>query len=427
MEIKIISSLLTDNSFMKHYYGRVKPEMFEIPVCREAYTQCLRLYDLNQPINVTELKKSLQGSLEDDVINELFMRCMGESIYSGTECKSLEKAISDRFKATQLKSLCNSLSFLPKDVNEAIRTLNKATEDMLKGTETKGKTLSVITDRYKDYYGHEHELGIRTGLYELDEILNGLGKGDVTVLGARPAVGKSALATQILVDVADKGKRVGYFNLEMTDQQIFERVISRYSGIGLLRLRKAMNFMTEERQKYDKAIEKVSNNKNLVIFSGSYTPNEMKMLCKNQGFDLIVIDYLQLVKADKTYGNRVAEVGDISKSIKALAMDLKVPVIALSQLNRSKSATDEPSISDLRESGDIEQDASNVLLMWNIDECGNTKGLKVEKNRQGELGKVALKFEGSKMSFETINHKEFDVIVRENQGFKKSDDSNPFG
>ena len=411
MEIKIISSLLTDSSFMKYYYGKVQPEMFEIPVCREAYTQCLRLYDFNQPINLVELKKNMQGTADEDDINELFKRCLNESIYSSSEAKSCQKAICDRFKATQLKSLCNSLSFLPKDVNEAIRTLNKATEDMLKGFETRGSQLSEITAKYESYYGHEHEQGIRTGLYELDEILNGLGKGDVTVLGARPAVGKSALVTQILMNVADKGKRVGYFNLEMTDQQIFERIIARYSGIGLLRLRKAVTFMTEEKKNYDKAIEKVKNNKNLVIFSGSYTPNEMKMLCKNQGFDLIVIDYLQLVKADKAYGNRVAEVGDISKSIKALAMELKVPVIALSQLNRSKSATDEPSISDLRESGDIEQDASNVLLMWNLDEKGTTKGLKVEKNRQGELGKVALNFDGSKMNFDTINHKSFDQVV----------------
>lgn len=426
MEIKIISSLLTDSKYMKHYYGKVKPEMFEIPLCRETFTQCLRLYDLNQPINMVELKKLLEGTFAEEDIATMFKRCIQESVYSDAEARSCQKAICDRFKASQLKSLCNSLSFLPKDVNEAIRTLNKATEDMLKGFETKGSHISEIATKYENYYGHEHEQGIRTGLYELDEILNGLGKGDVTVLGARPAVGKSALATQILMHVADKGKRVGYFNLEMTDQQIFERILARYSGIGLLRLRKAIAFNSEEKKAYIKAIDKIKSNTNLVIYSGSYTPGEMKMLCKNQAFDLIVVDYLQLVKADKSYGNRVAEVGDISKSIKALAMELKVPVIALSQLNRSKGATDEPTISDLRESGDIEQDASNVLLMWNLDENGTTKGLKVEKNRQGELGKVALKFEGSKMTFDTINHKSFEIVEKECSGFKKLEDDNPF-
>lgn len=427
MELKIIGSLLTDSDYMKYYYGKVKPEMFTNPLCREAYIQCLRLYDLNQPINITEIKKALEGTADNESILNLIKGCVAETIYSGAEARSCQKAICDRYKATCLRNMCNNLSFLPKDINTTIRELNKATEDMLKGSQTKGISLADVTKQYKDYYGHEHPLGIKTGLYEVDELLVGLDKGDVTVIGARPAVGKSALVTQILMNVADKGHRVGYFNLEMTDKQILERIISRYSGIDLLRLRKAKNFMTEEKAKYNTAIEKIENNKNLILFSGSYTVGEMKFLCKNQGFDLIVIDYLQLVKAEKTYGSREAEIGDISTAIKSMAMELKVPIIELSQLNRKIEATDEPSMNDLRESGRIEQDASNILLLWNIDEAGKTKALKIEKNRQGILGKVALDFDGSKMHFETINHKPFDLIVKERQGFKKiTDDNCPF-
>ena len=171
--------------------------------------------------------------------------------------------------------------------------------------------------------------------------------------------------------------------------------------------------MEDERTAYAKAIDKVESMKGLYIFSGSYTTTEMKTLCKNMDFDLVVIDYLQLIKTDHSYGNRVAEVGEISKGIKAIAMEMQVPVIALSQLNRSKSSTDEPTISDLRESGDIEQDASTVLLMWNIDLDGKMKGLKVEKNRQGELGKVALSYDGSHMKFDTVNHQKFEQTEKE--------------
>ena len=173
-------------------------------------------------------------------------------------------------------------------------------------------------------------------------------------------------------------------------------------------------------------MERIKNYKNIIIYSGSFTTNDIKMHCKNQDFDLVVIDYLQLVKANKSYNNRVSEVGDVSKGIKALAMELKIPVIALSQLNRTKNATDEPTISDLRESGDIEQDASNVMLMWNIDEAGTVKGLKIEKNRQSVLGKVALSFEGSEMEFKAITHKPFEVVEREYKGFKKMSSDNPF-
>ena len=426
MEYKVIGSLLTDNKFIKYYYGKLTPEMFEIPVCREAYTQCIRLYDLGKPINITELKKSLEGSYDNETISMFFKRCIDNSIYADSEARSLQSAIFDRYRAVELKSLCNSLTYLPKNVNEEIIAINKATENLIKGSELKGHSLEQITNKYKDYYGKEHPAGIKTGIYALDELLVSLEKGDMTVIGARPAVGKSALATQIIMSNADKGYRVGYFNLEMTEKQIFERIVARYSKIGLLRLRKALQFIGEEQQKYNEAIERIKAYKNLIIYSGSFTTNDIKMHCKNQDFDLVVIDYLQLVKANKSYNNRVSEVGDVSKGIKALAMELKTPVIALSQLNRTKNATDEPTISDLRESGDIEQDASNVMLMWNIDEAGTVKGLKIEKNRQSVLGKVALSFDGSEMEFKAITHKPFEVVEREYKGFKKMSSDNPF-
>ena len=426
MEYKVIGSLLTDNKFIKYYYGKLTPEMFEIPVCREAYTQCIRLYDLGKPINITELKKSLEGSYDNETISMFFKRCIDNSIYADSEARSLQSAIFDRFRAVELKSLCNSLTYLPKNVNEEIIAINKATENLIKGSELKGHSLEQITNEYKDYYGKEHPPGIKTGIYALDELLVSLEKGDMTVIGARPAVGKSALATQIIMSNADKGYRVGYFNLEMTEKQIFERIVARYSKIGLLRLRKALQFIGDEQKKYNEAIERIKAYKNLIIYSGSFTTNDIKMHCKNQDFDLVVIDYLQLVKANKSYNNRVSEVGDVSKGIKALAMELKTPVIALSQLNRTKNATDEPTISDLRESGDIEQDASNVMLMWNIDEAGTVKGLKIEKNRQSVLGKVALSFEGSEMEFKAITHKPFEVVEREYKGFKKMSSDNPF-
>ena len=129
--------------------------------------------------------------------------------------------------------------------------------------------------------------------------------------------------------------------------------------------------------------------------------SEIRQLCKNQNYDIIVIDYLQLVKADKTYANRASEVGDISKAIKALSTELNVPIILLSQLNRVSESreTKEPTMADLRESGDIEQDASNIILLWNVSEDRRHKGLKVEKQRQGEPMKEGIDFDGDHMTF----------------------------
>ena len=150
MEYKVIGSLLTDNKFIKYYYGKLTPEMFEIPVCREAYTQCIRLYDLGKPINITELKKSLEGSYDNETIAMFFKRCIDNSIYADSEARSLQSAIFDRYRAVELKSLCNSLTYLPKNVNEEIIAINKATENLIKGNELKGHSLEQITNKYKD-------------------------------------------------------------------------------------------------------------------------------------------------------------------------------------------------------------------------------------------------------------------------------------
>ena len=140
---------------------------------------------------------------------------------------------------------------------------------------------------------------------------------------------------------------------------------------------------------------------NLIVSAGSKTVSEIKNESRHQKFDVIVVDYLQLIKADRINANRAAEVGYISKSIKELAMELKVPVILLSQLNRvsERSETKEPTMADLRESGDIEQDASNIILLWKMVDDGSLIGLKVDKNRQGGLMKEGLSFVGDTVSF----------------------------
>ena len=141
-----------------------------------------------------------------------------------------------------------------------------------------------------------------------------------------------------------------------------------------------------------------------MITTGSKAVSEIRAESRHMGYDVIIIDYLQLLKADKTYkGNRYAEVGAVSRAIKALAMELNIPVIALSQLNRASEhyETKEPSMSDLREAGDIEQDASVIMLMWNCDENDRSKkGFKIEKQRQGQTGKEVLYFDGNLMRFE---------------------------
>ena len=170
--------------------------------------------------------------------------------------------------------------------------------------------------------------------------------------------------------------------------------------MSLTRVRRAKTFLGGEEEAFAKANEQLANY-DVVISTGSKSVRDIKTASRHMKFDLIVIDYLQLIKADKSFANRASEVGEVSKAIKGLAMELNVPIILLSQLSRGVESRDvkEPQLSDLRESGDIEQDASNVIFIWNLSDDKRCKGMSVAKNRQGELTKIGLEFDGEHMEF----------------------------
>ena len=224
------------------------------------------------------------------------------------------------------------------------------------------------------------------------------------VIGARPGVGKSAFVTQVAGNMAANGVKVGFYNLEMQEKQVYERFIVANSGLSLKRLRRALAFQRNEEELFTKANAKLSKMDNIMISTGAKTMSEIRQEVRHMGYDIIIIDYLQLLGSDVTYkGNRYAEVGAISKAIKGLAMELNIPIIALSQLNRASeySKSKEPTMAELREAGDIEQDASVIMLLWNLDERDRTlKGLKIAKQRQGETGKIVYRFLGDQMRFE---------------------------
>lgn len=291
--------------------------------------------------------------------------------------------------------------------------------------------MKQIVAENKGNYFNEHvgEGLIKTGFYRTDDCLGGLEGGDVTVIGARPGVGKSAIVTQMIGQMAEKDYNIGYYNLEMNESQVYERFVSRMSEIGLTRVRRAKAFLGGEKEAFDKANETLSGY-SITISTGAKSVSEIRAECRHQRYDVIVIDYLQLIKADRRFGNRASEVGDISKAIKALAMELHVPIIVLSQLNRISEMreTKEPTMAELRESGDVEQDASNIILLWNLDEDGKYKGWKIEKQRQGTHLKEVLQFDGDHMRFiertETIE--QIQARMRQKDGFREVCGITPF-
>ena len=213
---------------------------------------------------------------------------------------------------------------------------------------------------------------------------------------------------------------------------MYERFISRLAEIGLTRIRRAKAFLGDEQEKFNQANEEMSNYQ-LWVASGTVSPREIKSECRHQNFDVIVVDYLQLLMPDNRYSGRNEEVASISRGLKSVARDLNTHVIALSQRTRASESRDtkEPTMAELRESGAIEQDASNIIMLWNLSDDKAIKGTKVEKNRQGMTMREAMEFDGDHMKFVEIG-KPFDDVVAEikkkerGDGFKSYDGDCPF-
>lgn len=406
----------------------IEPYMFSDDIGQDIFMKMLAMRDNCEEITVLSLAQSLTNpKYSEDEYKRVVVSCL-QSSPTSVEAPAYAKVVMNDFKAREVKSLYQRVSLRPGDIDKTISESISRLEELQKNMEVRSKSLKQIVEECRGKYFNEHvgEGGVKTGFDKLDDCIGSLEGGDVTVIGARPGIGKSAFVAQMIGQMAEKGLRVGYFNLEMKEEQVYERFVSRLSEISLTRVRRAKAFLGDEEEKFNKANDEMCDY-DVSISTGSKSVGEIKAESRYRQFDVIIIDYLQLIKAERKYSNRSSEVGDISKALKALAMELNVPIIALSQLNRVSEGRDtkEPTMSELRESGDIEQDASNIFFLWNLDESGEYKGLKVAKQRQGELMKEVLQFIGENMKFVEIE-KPLDDVVAEIKKKERGDGFKPY-
>jgi replicative DNA helicase len=267
------------------------------------------------------------------------------------------------------------------------------------------QVLSEYYDRVEYLTRHRGEIiGIPTGFSDMDKLLGGLQRSDMVILAARPSVGKTSLALSIAHNAAKKyGQRVAFFSLEMSNEQVVQRLISAETEIDSQRLRRG-EIGDDEWGRFMKATSDLAE----TLFFVDDTPGisalelrtKARRLHAEVGIDLLVVDYLQLMRGDYRSENRVQEISAISRALKGLARELNVPVLALSQLSRGvESRTDKrPILSDLRESGALEQDADVVIFIYRDEmynentERKNIADVMVAKHRNGPTGTVALYF-----------------------------------
>lgn len=423
-EESVIGALLTtDGEIMNDLPLELDASMFADSIYATSFAVYQEAYEKSEKVGLAILQQKViarSGGVPPEYIEKRLRASLTGGYVTDTASEDA-KAIITAYKSRRLNEVLNKTSITPENLDAAMDYIALEMDRLNDRKDSRTKSLAQIVKENKDgYFKDKEKPQAELEFHVLNDMLGGLEAGDMIVIGARPAVGKSAFATQIASHLGESGRKIGYFNLEMTEKQIYERFVSAASGIGLTRIKRAIKYTGDEEERFRKANELLERKDGIIITTGSQTVSAIQKEVKKRNYDLIIIDYLQLIKPEGKYkGNRFAEVGDISHSIKALATDFEIPVIVLSQLNRASVGRDdkEPTMSELRESGDIEQDASIIILLWNLDEDGYKKGCKVAKNRQGKTGKVTMRFNGDLMKFEEISDAD---------GFMPIDDDTPF-
>jgi replicative DNA helicase len=425
-EQSVLGAVLIDRDTMIEVADFLKPEDFYRQAHGRIYAAMLDLSERREPIDIVTVSEALErtGDLE----------AVGGRAYLGTLSNSTPTAVhaAQYARIVERKSLLRNLIGAagkiagigyedPAEIQEAI---DRAESELFAVSQRRigagfAPLKSLLHDAYDrlDYlHAHRGEIsGVRTGFGDLDTLTTGLQKSDLVILAARPSVGKTSFALNIAEHAAVKDRKsVGIFSLEMSKEQLVLRLLSSVSNIDSQRLRSG--FLEElDFARIAPAMNSLSEAPIYIDDTPNITTMELRTKARRlqaeAGVDLIIVDYLQLMQSSTTTrdANRVQEVSEISRGLKALARELKVPVIALSQLSRQPEMREskEPRLSDLRESGSIEQDADLVMFLWREKERGSddqqTDGevvkLKLSKHRNGPTGEIDLWFKKAQTRF----------------------------
>jgi len=422
-EQAVLGSILIDSRCVADIIGILRPEDFYLQQNREIFEAVYTMFNFSQTIDpVTVLDKMRELGIHHDNSRDYILQLME---ITPTAANAVRYANIVRDKA-MLRGLGTAATDISEMVSEGVGTPGEMLESAEKkiyalrkgergdSLEHIGTVLHKVFDRLTELSQSDSLIpGLSSGLRDLDTKINGLNKSDLILVAARPAMGKSAFALNLAVNVAKKYKKtVAVFNLEMSREQLAMRLLASESFIDMQKLATG-KLSEEEWGKLCMASAALSQTDIRIDDNPSVTVAEINAKCRRlDNLGLVVIDYLQLMQGSG-YGkgnsgeNRVTVVGAISRALKIMAKELNVPVVCLSQLSRAvESRTDKrPILSDLRESGAIEQDADSVMFLYR-DEYYNPdtedKGLAeciVAKNRHGETGTVKMQWFGSYQTF----------------------------
>lgn len=424
----VLGSILIDKNAIFQVADILTSADFYSPQHEKIFDAIITLYERRQPIDVMTLTTYLKE--KDDLAG------VGGSSYLADLTNQITTAshVAHYANIVKEKKTLRDLIKAAAEITEMAFVPKRNLEDLMDEVEQKILTISehslpqnfaAVKDELKSAYERMEKLhaggnkirGVPTGFPGLDTILSGLQKSELVVLGARPSVGKTSLALDIARQAAATGATIGLFSLEMSREQIVDRVISAASNVPLWHILTGRIEDDTEFAMIQSGLEKLSSAKIFVDDSPSLNVIQMRSMARRlqveHGLDLLIVDYLQLIRPRTSSDNVVSQITEISRGLKALARELKTPVLALSQLSRNiEQRGGMPRLSDLRESGSIEQDADVVMFLYRKDRDSNatygdteegTTQVIVAKHRNGALGTIDLKFDAERATFKTID------------------------
>src|SRR5712675_469439 len=425
-EQSVLGGLMLDAAAWDQVADRVVSEDFYRNDHRLVFEAVAGLIERNQPCDAVTLSGHLesQGVL-DQVGGLAYLGSLARDTPTAANIRAYADIVRERSVLRQLITAGNEIvtSALEPEGREAREIVDDAERAVFEIAEagSRGKVgfrtvksiLPDVVNRIDELYHSDGKMtGVSTGFKQLDEMTSGLQPGDLIIIAGRPSMGKTTLAVNIAENAAlGSNKSAAIFSMEMSAESLTLRMISSLGRINQSNLRSG-RLQEEDWPRIDSAMTQLSNAKIYVDETPGLSPTEIRArarrLKRERGLDLIVVDYLQLMQVPGNKENRATEISEISRSLKALAKELKVPVIALSQLNRGveQRVEKKPVMSDLRESGAIEQDSDLILLIYReevYDKNTTRKGIAdiiIAKQRNGPTGDLQLTFLGEYTKFE---------------------------
>ncbi|HEX7042423.1 MAG TPA: replicative DNA helicase [Patescibacteria group bacterium] len=418
-EQSVLGSILIDKDAINVASEILQPTDFYSNQHGTVFEAMLTLYEMRQPIDLVTLSSQLKKKKDGENIQSSFLTDLVNAVPTASNVEHYAQLIKEASTKRRLIHLGGEITELcfdeEKELHDVIETAESGVFSISQGNLTRGfipvkQALAASFDRIDELHKSGEGLrGVRTGFLDLDNMLSGMQASNLLILAARPGTGKTAMAMNIAMHVAVNDKKpIGIFSLEMSKEELVDRLLVGQADVDAWRLKTGK--LTEgDFNKLAEAMGVLADAPIFIDDTPGITLSEIRTKARRlqleHNISLLVVDYLQLVNPGKRVESRVQEVSLVSQALKNLARELKIPVVALSQLSRAVEhrGDSRPQLADLRESGAIEQDADVVMFLYRADPEASGPTIPVNmliaKHRNGPIGEVHLMFRGDRIRF----------------------------